>query len=207
MIGSQSLGEGQYLMSVEFYDQNARSFFSQTVAADMSEAQNRFLHYVPRGGRILDAGCGSGRDAKAFAERGYEVEAFDASAEMVRMSSEHTGLPVQQMTFEQVHWDKHFDGIWASASLLHVPRSDLTHIIAKLRQALKRDGILYLSFKYGTDEREKDGRRFTDMDEEALQTELRQAGDLDLIEIWTSEDVRPGRTGERWLSALSRRAE
>ncbi|MBM1170349.1 class I SAM-dependent methyltransferase [Microvirga arabica] len=194
-------------MSVEFYNLNAGSFFALTVAADMSEAQNRFLCHVPKAGRILDAGCGSGRDAKAFVERGYEVEAFDASAEMVRMSSEHSGLPVRQMTFEQVDWDNHFDGIWASASLLHVPRSDLSRIIAKLRRALKPEGILYLSFKYGMDDREKDGRRFTDMNEEALQTELRRAGDLNLIEIWTSEDVRPGRTGERWLSALSRRAE
>jgi 2-polyprenyl-3-methyl-5-hydroxy-6-metoxy-1,4-benzoquinol methylase len=194
-------------MSVEFYNQNANSFFAQTVAADMSEAQARFLRHVPKGGRILDAGCGSGRDAKAFAEKGYQVEAFDASTEMVRMASGHSGLQVREMTFEQVDWQSRFHGIWASASLLHVPRSDLPRIIVKLRQALKPEGILYLSFKFGTDERTKDGRRFTDMNEEALQSELKQVGSLDLMEIWTSEDVRPGRMGELWLSALARRAQ
>lgn len=193
-------------MSVEFYNQNAESFFAQTVTADMSDAQKRFLRHVPKGGRILDAGCGSGRDAKAFAEQGYEVEAFDASEAMVRMAAAHSGLPVRHMTFEQVDWDNHFDGIWASASLLHVPRSDLSRIIAKFRQALKSEGILYLSFKYGTDEREKDGRRFTDMNEKALRDELGKVDSLDVVDIWTSEDVRPERARELWLSAILRRS-
>jgi 2-polyprenyl-3-methyl-5-hydroxy-6-metoxy-1,4-benzoquinol methylase len=78
-------------MSVRFYDDNAEQFFAQTVDADLTEARQRFVRYILQGERILDAGCGSGRDTKAFAELGYRVEAFDASAEMVRMASRHAG--------------------------------------------------------------------------------------------------------------------
>jgi 2-polyprenyl-3-methyl-5-hydroxy-6-metoxy-1,4-benzoquinol methylase len=192
-------------MSVEFYDHNSESFFVQTVSADMSAAQNRFLQHVPKGGRILDAGCGSGRDAKAFVEQGYEVEAFDASAEMVRLAAAHTGLPIRQMTFQDMQWNRYFDGIWASASLLHVPRAELLGIMSKFTRALRTGGMWYVSFKHGASDREKDGRHFTDLTEEALRTELKAMQDLEVVEVWVSQDVRPNRASEFWLNSLIRR--
>jgi SAM-dependent methyltransferase len=192
-------------MSTEFYDQHAEAFFADTVRADMSLAQTRFLVHVPASGRILDAGCGSGRDVKAFAALGYEVEAFDASAEMVRLASDFTGLPVRLMTFEQIAWTARFQGIWASASLLHVPRDDLPDVAQRLQQALTDGGVLYASFKHGETEREKDGRRFTDMTEALLRAEFLPATSLELIDIWVSPDVRTGRSDELWLNAIMRR--
>jgi 2-polyprenyl-3-methyl-5-hydroxy-6-metoxy-1,4-benzoquinol methylase len=171
----------------------------------MSVAQARFLAHVPPGGRILDAGCGSGRDAKAFAELGYEVEAFDASSEMVRLASRFTDLPIRLMTFEQITWAARFDGIWASASLLHVPRDSLSAVAQRLQRALTDGGVLYASFKHGDIEREKDGRRFTDMTEALLRAEFLPATSLELIDIWVSPDVRTGRSDELWLNAIMRR--
>jgi SAM-dependent methyltransferase len=192
-------------MSVDFYDQNASTFFAQTAYADMSDGRRRFLSHVPDGGTILDAGCGSGRDAKAFLERGYEVEAFDASAEMVRLASDFTGLSVWHMTFDQMNWSDRFDGIWASASLLHVPRAELPGVAQRFQRALKPGGVWYVSFKHGTDEREKDGRRFTDMTEGLLQRDLIARTALEVLDVWVSQDVRPGRANELWLSAILRR--
>jgi 2-polyprenyl-3-methyl-5-hydroxy-6-metoxy-1,4-benzoquinol methylase len=84
------------------------------------------------GGRILDAGCGPGRDALAFAERGYELIAFDASTAMVRVARERVGsrIVVHLMRFEDLNGQSEFDGIWACASLLHVP---LTSSLPQLR--------------------------------------------------------------------------
>ncbi len=192
-------------MSVDYYNQNASAFFAQTAHADMSEGQQRFLKHMPTGGRILDAGCGSGRDAKAFASKGYEVEAFDASAEMVQLATEFTGLPVRRLTFDQMNWIEHFDGIWASASLLHVPRAELPYVAQRFQRALKQGGAWYVSFKHGTEEREKDGRRFTDMTETMLREDLIASTSLEIIDVWVSQDVRPDRHGELWLSAILRR--
>jgi 2-polyprenyl-3-methyl-5-hydroxy-6-metoxy-1,4-benzoquinol methylase len=191
-------------MSVRFYDENAEQFFAQTLDADMTDARQRFLSHMRQGGRILDAGCGSGRDAKAFAELGYTVEAFDASAEMARIASRHTGMSVRQLTFEEISWTHEFDGVWASASLLHVPRNELCRIIGQLTQALKPGGVLYASFKHGTTEREKVGRHFTDMTEETLADELSRLPQLHCLDMWVSEDVRPNRSGEFWISTIVR---
>lgn len=190
-------------MSTSYYDQNAEAFFAQTVHADMSLARSRFLAHLPAGGSLLDAGCGSGRDAKAFHELGFAVEAFDASAEMVRLARTYTGLHVYQMSFETMRWQTRYDGIWACASLVHVSLADLAGIAIRFRRALKRGGVFYVSFKRGEGERQKDNRHFTDMTETRLRQHLICPG-LELIESWISEDVRPSRTAEQWLNAILR---
>lgn len=80
--------------TVDYYRQGASGFFAATANVDMTALHERFLASLPGGARILDAGCGSGRDAKAFAERGHQVVAFDASPELARLASAHCGLPV-----------------------------------------------------------------------------------------------------------------
>ena len=111
--------------TIDYYDSHAEEFFSGTIDADMSECRARFLAYLPRGKKILDAGCGSGRDILAFLEAGYEVEAFDASAELCRIASQKTGVAVRKQRFEDLPGEEAYDGIWACASLLHVDRQDL----------------------------------------------------------------------------------
>ena len=100
-----------------------------------------FLDNVPAGGAVLEAGCGSGRDALVFLRAGRAVTAFDGSAEMVRRASAHTGLPVRHMTFQEMDWDSAFDGVWASASLLHVPRAELPAVMQRIVRALKPRGV------------------------------------------------------------------
>jgi 2-polyprenyl-3-methyl-5-hydroxy-6-metoxy-1,4-benzoquinol methylase len=193
------------LNSVEYYDENASAFFADTVGADMGAQHARFLRHVRPGGRILDAGCGSGRDALAFAGAGFEVTAIDASAEMAKLASRHIGLLVRQMTFADIRWKGAFDGIWASASLLHIRRAELPETIWRLVTALRPEGVLFASFKEGLTEREHRGRHFTDMAIEGLGALLRDGG-LTVVDEWVSGDVRPGRAEERWVSAIGRRA-
>jgi len=189
-------------MNSDYYQLHAQRFFSETVDVDMSELYRPFVAHLKPGARILDAGCGSGRDAKAFSEMGYEVEAFDASAELVELARQHTGLPVKQMRFEEVTEVERYDGIWCCASLLHVPLAELPGVMAQLAKALKPGGVWYLSFKYGSGEREKDGRRFTDMDEAGFAEFLSGLSGVEVMECWLTGDRRNVHKHEKWLNFL-----
>ncbi|BBR60769.1 MULTISPECIES: class I SAM-dependent methyltransferase [unclassified Klebsiella] len=188
-------------MTLEYYQHHADDFFSSTVNVDMDSLYTPFLERVPKGGWILDAGCGSGRDSKAFLQQGYQVEAFDATAEMAKLASQHTGFSVKQMTFSDVDAVNRYDGIWCCASLLHVSAAELPDAMAKLARALKPGGTWYVSFKYGDGERVKDGRHFTDLNEQRLNAMLAGLADITLAGHWITEDKRPDRS-EMWLNAL-----
>jgi len=192
-------------MNSDYYQLHAQRFFSETVDVDMSELYRPFVAHLKPGARILDAGCGSGRDAKAFSEMGYEVEAFDASAELVELARQHTGLPVKQMRFEEVTEVERYDGIWCCASLLHVPLAELPGVMAQLAKALKPGGVWYLSFKYGSGEREKDGRRFTDMDEAGFAEVLSELSGIEVMECWQTHDQRPERE-DSWINLVLSKA-
>ncbi|UYM57729.1 class I SAM-dependent methyltransferase [Leclercia adecarboxylata] len=188
-------------MTLKYYQDNAQTFFDGTVNVDMSSLYETFTKHLAPGARVLDAGCGSGRDAKAFLKMGYQVEAFDASSAMVDLAREHTGLPVQLMTFADVEWKEKFDGIWCCASLLHVPAVELPGVMRRLADALKPGGVWYVSFKYGKGEREVDGRRFTDMREVRLQKLLQEVVGIETIALWLTQDSRPMRD-EVWLNGM-----
>lgn len=202
----------------DYYRQSAQRFFTDTASLDMSALYLPFLGCLPPGARILDAGCGSGRDVKAFTDIGFAVDAFDASAELVALARQWSGKPVAQMRFQDVDVLEKYDGIWCCASLLHVCEAELPDVMTKLAIALKPGGVWYLSFKHGRGEREKDGRRFTDMDEGGLQKLIegikRETGSegvtakrfaLETAKIWQTGDVRAGRSNEVWLNAIIRK--
>ena len=188
-------------MTINYYQHNADSFFTATVAVDMSSLYAPFVEALTPPELILDAGCGSGRDAKAFAEMGYRVEAFDASSEMVARAARYSGLPVRQRSFADISETARYDGIWFCASLLHVPGDELPGVMQRLATALKPGGVWYVSFKYGTGEREKEGRRFTDLDEAGLTALVAALADIDITRMWQTLDKRPDRS-ETWLNAL-----
>lgn len=191
-------------MTLNYYQNNAQTFFDGTVNVDMSSLYETFTRSLAPGARVLDAGCGSGRDAKAFMEMGYQVEAFDASSALVEMARAHTGLPVQLMTFADVAWKAEFDGIWCCASLLHVPAVELPGVMQKLADALKPGGVWYVSFKYGNGERVQGERRFTDLDEEGLRALVKAVPGMEIASLWATQDNRPDRD-ETWLNGLLRK--
>ena len=187
-------------MSYKYYDKNADRFLNDTANLDMSGHYQKFLGYLDAGSSVLDAGCGSGRDALKFKDLGYKVSAFDASFKMVQAATKLTGLVVHQMTFEEMSLAQQYDGIWACASLLHVKRANLKKVLISLSKSLSERGVLYCSFKYGEAERQKGDRYFNDMNEELLDGFISGISSLELAEFWVSSDARKERFSESWLN-------
>jgi superfamily II DNA or RNA helicase/SAM-dependent methyltransferase len=190
--------------TLAYYNNNAGQFFAETVEVEMFELHNRFLAHVPAVGQVLDAGCGSGRDSKAFLRRGYQVTTFDASPKLAELASKHLGHPVAVRTFAEVVEKACYDGIWACASLLHLPQADIPDALVRLWGALKPGGAFYLSFKLGAGERQHAGRHYTDANEPRLRIWLGNLPDIADLDIWLSEDQRPGRK-EQWINAIAKR--
>ena len=193
--------------TLEYYSRNAADFVSSTRQADFSAVQNRFLSLLDHKGEILDLGCGSGRDARAFLDAGYTVRAVDGFPAMAQLACSYLGMPVDTMDFEDLIDQERYEGIWACASLLHVPCTKLPTIFAKVYQALKTGGIFYCSFKLGNFEGVRNGRYFTDLDACSLQELLQAGGRWKVEDVWISEDVRPDHTDEKWINGLFRKTE
>ena len=188
--------------NVEYYNENADSFFEGSVDADMSDARGKFTALLPGKARVLDAGCGSGRDTKAFLDAGYEVVAFDASPEMCKRASEYIGREVRNMRFEEMSFVNEFDGIWASATLLHVPMAELPGIMRKMNAALKAGGVMYASFKYGDGTKMRGERRFSDFNERSVVPLFEDAG-FRILDNEVGHDNRPGRESEMWVEVIA----
>ena len=184
-----------------YYNQHAQAFFENTYQVEMESLYVPFLRYLPEQASILDLGCGSGRDILAFKKKGYQVEAIDYSAELVKKARELTNIEVCQQSFYDLAENNKYDGIWACASLLHCDRDRLPEVMGRIFKALKPNGVLYMSFKYGNTDREKDGRQFTDLDEQQAQALLDQLDGVELLQQWVSVDKRPDRN-EEWLNIL-----
>ena len=189
--------------TLQFYEENAETFSSGTMNADMNSARERFLSRLPQQAYILDLGCGSGRDTKAFLDAGCKVDAVDGSRELCRIASGYTGIPVKEMLFQDLAAEKVYDGIWACASILHMPKTELLETVKKIGLALKADGVFYASFKYGTFEGMRKGRYFTDFTEETLSEFWKDIPSLRITETWITQDVRPGREKEQWINLLA----
>lgn len=155
--------------TLEYYNKNADNFAKTTINVDFYETQNRFSTLLPEHGYILDFGCGSGRDTKYFLEQGFYVDATDGSEEMCHIASNYTGIQVRRLLFEELDENKKYDGIWACSSILHLPKNELKAVFMKMFKALKEDGIIYTSFKYGDFEGERNGRYFTDFTEKTFE--------------------------------------
>lgn len=191
--------------TIDYYNRNVQSFIDGTVSVDFTQIQNVFLELLPKDACIFDFGCGSGRDTKYFLDCGYQVDAMDGSIELCRAASEYTGIHVKQMLFQELAEVEKYDGIWACASILHVKKAELLDIIRKMSLATKENGIIYVSFKYGDYEGERNGRYFTDMTEISMKELLAAFPELVVEKQWVTDDVRAGRGDERWLNMILRK--
>lgn len=193
--------------TLEYYNENARHFTEETVNVDFSELQNKFLNKLQENARILDFGCGAGRDTKYFLNKGFVVDAIDGSAKLCKMASEYTGIPVQNVMFQDLADMEQYDAIWACASILHLTYHDLITVMKKMVTALKENGVIYTSFKYGNFEGVRNGRYFTDMTEEKWKKILLEVGAVTVEEMWITSDVRQGRGEEKWMNLILRKSD
>lgn len=188
--------------TLNYYNQNAQLFVQGTQSVDFSETQERFLEYLHSDASILDFGCGSGRDTKFFLDNGYRVAAIDGSEQICKMASDYTGINVKQMLFEDLDEVEEYDGIWACSSILHLSRGSLKSVFEKMAAALKTDGVIYTSFKYGDFEGERGERYFIDFTEKSFMNFMQEISGLSLVEYWITNDIRPGRGEEKWLNLI-----
>lgn len=188
--------------TLTYYNNHAVQFVDSTVSVDFAATQDRFLGKLNSDAYILDFGCGSGRDTKYFLEKGYRVDAVDGAEEICRIASAYTGITVRQMLFEELDDTDKYDGIWACASILHLNKATLEDVLKKMAKALKHDGVIYTSFKYGDYEGERKERHFTDFTLETFREFIKNVPELGIEEFWITCDARPGRGDEKWLNLI-----
>ena len=191
--------------TIEYYERNASAFIESTINADVSELYRPFEELLTPGCRILDLGCGSGRDSKYFAGKGYDVVALDPSSAMCTQTKTFAHVPVYAMKAEEIQFTNVFDGIWACASLLHVPRNKQENVLHRIATALKDEGILYASWKYGTQDRTVDGKKYVDMNDSLIYEIIKEVSEIHIVKMWTTKDVRNEYSSQKWLNVLLRK--
>ena len=192
------------MSTLDYYNENAIEFVQGSMHADMSEHYARFLMYLSPGGRILDLGCGSGRDSAFFVKSGYIVTPVDGSIEICRLAEQLLQSPVRCLKFDELDYVEEFDGVWACASLLHVCKSETDAVIERIHRALKDGGILYASYKLGEGEISRDGRQFNNYTEESIK-HVFSTNQWTLEDIWISFDVRKNKKNERWINVIAKK--
>ena len=187
--------------TLNYYDANAEEYFESSKNVNMEGLYSMFEKYLDPTSKILDFGCGSGRDSKYFLNKGYVVEAIDGSKELCELASNYLEIEVKHILFEEFDSEDKYDGIWACASLLHLSSEDLNNVFSRLLQALKENGVIYASFKYGDFEGERGNRYYNDFNEKHLEEFLSQYENCKVLENWISDSAIPGRE-ERWLNVI-----
>lgn len=186
-----------------FYEEHAAEYFDRTVGADLSNLYDRFLSMVPKAGRILDAGCGSGRDLRVFFGRGYRAMGIDTSRALVEIAQRYSGAPCAVGRLEKMVYEGCFDGIWACASLLHLPKTMLAPVLRRLHRALVPGGVMFASVQEGEGEQlAPDGRFFASYEATEFLSAVKGAGFV-VRDVWGSEDMLLGRAATRWINVLA----
>lgn len=112
---------------------------------------------------------------------------------------------MKNILFNEFSQNEKYDAIWACSSILHLPLNELLDVMHRMMTALKNNGIIYTSFKYGTFEGERNGRYFTDMTEETFADFIKLIDNVMIEELWITSDVRPERGEEKWLNIILRK--
>jgi SAM-dependent methyltransferase len=148
----------------------------------------KFLALLPPGAAILELGCGAGGDSAEMFSRGYDVTPTDGSSEMAEVASRRLGRPVKTLLFHDIDAVESYDGIWANACLLHVPRDQLAHVLSLIHRALKPGGAFYASYRSGEgDGRDTLNRYYNYPTEDWLRATYAQAGEWTDLSIETGE--------------------
>ena len=191
--------------TLAFYDENAVGYALQTGQADLTQLYAAFLPLLPPGGRILDLGCGGGRDLRAFKALGFNCIGIDPSVQLAQIAAESSACEVVVARAQDMNFVDEFDGVWACASLLHLARSELPLTLVRIRKALRGGGVLFLSMQEGIGSSvASDGRFYTWYSARELSAMAVSAG-LSLISQWHTPDKLLGRGTVSWINLLARR--
>ena len=134
--------------TLQFYRGHAEAYAGREITSRKARLA-AFLALLPKGARILELGCGAGGDTAEMLAQGCDVRATDGSPEMAAVASKRLGRPVETLLFHELDAIEAYDGVWANACLLHVPRDQLAHVLSLIWRALKPDGAFFASYKEG----------------------------------------------------------
>lgn len=199
--------QSRELRTLAFYDKNATCYALQTERANLRPLYDRFLSLLPSGGRILDIGCGGGRDLRAFKASGFECIGVDPSARLAQIASEYSACEVIVARAQDLCFEEEFDGAWACASLLHICRSDLPLTLSRIYKALRPGGVLFLSMQAGCGNSDAADGRFYERYSIAELASVVLSASLEIIDQWTTPDALPGRKSISWINLLARRPD
>ena len=173
--------------TLQFYRQNAEAYAKREITSRHARL-TKFLALLPKDAAILELGCGAGADSAEILARGYDVTPTDGSPEMAEVASRRLGRPVGTLLFHELDAVAAYDGIWANACLLHVPRDQLENVLALIHRALKPGGAFYASYKKGDgDGRDTLDRYYNYPTEDWLRATYAQAGVWHELSIETGE--------------------
>lgn len=189
--------------TLDYYNKNSEEYFNSTLNVDMTNTYKPFLKLVPKDGKILDLGCGSGRDSMNFMKLGYEVTSVDGAKKLAKKASVLLGKEVIVSTFEELELKEKFHGIWACASLLHIKREDLKIVLNNLYNNLDDNGVFYMSFKYGEKEYVDDKNRyFNCFTDESIISFINENTKYNILGLYITED-KLGRVNEvKWVNLI-----
>jgi len=187
------------------YDAHAESFWEGTKDHDVTQNLEAFLSACIQGKSldILDFGCGPGRDIKYFKSLGHLPTGLDGSEEFCKFARHYTHCPVLQQTFLNLELPKEaFDGIFANASLFHIPSQELPRVLNELHSALRPNGILFSSNPRGNDEGWQGKRYGHYMELNTSQSYLEAAG-FEILHHYYRPSGKPCHE-QSWLAIVSR---
>lgn len=189
------------------YNQHAEAFWEGTRDHDVSQNVETFLHALKGEPpfSILDLGCGPGRDLITFSQRGHKAIGLDGAAHFAQMAQAHSGCEVWHQDFLALDLpDGRFDGVFANASLFHIPSQELPGVLAKLNATLKADGILFSSNPRGPNKEGWVADRYgTYHDLDAWRGYMKTAGFIELAHYYRPEGLP--REQQPWLASLWRK--
>lgn len=192
--------------TLNYYNENAKEYFETTKILKTTEIYKEFLDSVKSSGKILDLGCGSGRDSLYFKNAGYNVISVDGSVELAKEAEKLINQEVIVSIFEDLQLNEKFDGIWACASLLHIKRENIEDVLRSLANNLKEGAVFYLSFKHGDNEYIDDrGRYFNCYTEESFKDMIDDIKEFSVNSIYNTGDTLGGRDNLIWLNILLQR--
>jgi SAM-dependent methyltransferase len=173
--------------TLEFYQGNAADYAAWSRHRHVR--LNGFLDALAPGASILELGCGAGADSAHMIAQGYDVRPTDGSPQMAAQAARKLGRAVETLLFHQLDAEKLYDGVWANACLLHVPRDQLGDVLARIWRALKPGGLFYASYKAGEGEgRDKLARYYNYPSEDWLRERYAEAGTWSSLVIESNED-------------------
>jgi len=195
------------------WDQSTSAFYDQeeaTYAAKGKVGSSRwltdFMRALPDGARILELGCGNGRDAAALLTHGFDVDPIDGSPAIAAAAEQRLGRPIRVMRFDELAAVDTYDGIWANASLLHVPRAALSTILARVLRALKPGGLHFASYKAGeTAGRDILGRYYNYLDRNAVNHFYAGSGRWDVLSVTDYIGTEYGSNPVPWIAITARK--